>query len=78
MMVVVRRVGSSANIRTVEVDVRGRFVIEGLADGDYGLALTMYPAPAVVQGRSLPSQIVTVSNGSDQEVTMILDLTKQQ
>jgi len=78
VMVGVRRVGSSTNLRTVEVDVRGRFVIEGLADGDYGLALTVYPVPASLQGRSLPSQTVTVSNGSEQEVTMILDLSKQQ
>jgi protocatechuate 3,4-dioxygenase beta subunit len=76
MFVMVRRRGEAnappAN-RGGQVDSRGRFLIEGLATGEYELTLQ-----AIIPGtprRIAPvKQIVTITNGVESEVTFNLDL----
>jgi Carboxypeptidase regulatory-like domain len=72
-----RRYGGQA----FEVDERGRFLIEGLATGEYIMTLHVYPGlvpgssrPQPMRRRSAPvTQRVTVTNGTQTEVTFTLN-----
>jgi len=57
--------------RAAEVDARGRFVIEGLAPGEYEVRVNIFG-----QGRSHNSepQRISVADGADYQVTIPLDL----
>lgn len=57
-------------------DARGRFILEGLATGDYQVVVRAQLPPFQGRGRLVTGrQSVTVSNGTETEVTVILDLT---
>jgi hypothetical protein len=67
-----------------EVDDKGRFVIEGLAPGEYELTLMARPEinpgspPRPVQNMPAPvTQKVVVTKGQEAPVTMTLDLSKK-
>ncbi|MDQ3685489.1 MAG: carboxypeptidase-like regulatory domain-containing protein [Acidobacteriota bacterium] len=72
-----RRQGSDTSQfrRPVEVDVRGRFTIEGLAAGEYELALGSWARGPGGELR-IPEvrQSVTVSDSGEANVTMVVDL----
>jgi hypothetical protein len=73
-----RRGDSEANMFSghgVEVDARGRFVIENLPAGEYVLSVQPYYYVAA-QPRQFPvvTQPVTVNNGVTAEVSLTLDL----
>jgi hypothetical protein len=57
--------------RGAEVDARGRFVIEGLAPGEYEVRVNVYG-----QGRPHTSepQRVSVADGAEYQVTVSIDL----
>jgi len=61
-----------------EVDARGRFMLEGLAAGEYELTLQGWirPTPAAPQGMPLPAvkQIVNVPEKGETSVTVVYDL----
>ncbi|MBA3243009.1 MAG: carboxypeptidase regulatory-like domain-containing protein [Acidobacteria bacterium] len=59
-------------MRPVEVDTRGRFVLEGLMAGEYELQLNLFP-PAH-QTRPPLKQNITVGDGADMSVTLVFDL----
>jgi hypothetical protein len=68
-----------------DLDARGRFVIEGLPDGEYHL--TVGPArdlPGDDAGRDLiarmraAGQTVTVTNGAETMVTLLIDLSEKK
>jgi hypothetical protein len=64
--------------RPATVDARGRFIIEGLAAGEYELVFGAWlPGP---QGLRVPEvkQNVTVSDGGESSVTMVVDLTEKK
>lgn len=77
-----RRYGGQA----VEVDERGRFLIDGLATGEYIMMLHAYPGmvPGVARPqpmrRPIPPvvQRVTVTNGTQTEVTFTLDTQAEE
>ena len=77
-----RRVGSVAAIGTmpIEVDSRGRFVLEGLMGGEYELSVTGWLAEssATRYGRRLATvrQKLNVSEAGETTVTVIYDLSK--
>jgi hypothetical protein len=57
-----------------DVDDKGRFVIEGLAPGEYVLSLVISGLPG--RQPTSPDQKVTVAKGKETQVTMTLDLSK--
>ncbi len=72
-----RRGDSDANVFSghgVEIDARGRFVIENLPPGEYVVGVQPYYY-ATPQPRQLPivTQTVTINNGVTAEVNLILD-----
>lgn len=80
--------GESATGRSggyANVDSKGRFVIEGLLPGEYELMLILVAPPGL--GPNSPNQPrlpapvrqkVVVANGQEAQVTMTLDLSKQE
>jgi hypothetical protein len=82
MYLSIRRAGTNQllNIRTPTADSRGRFLIDGLLPGEYELSLLFQTrtAPSVAGGPPIVSkdvkQTVTVTNGSESQVTMLVDL----
>lgn len=62
------------NLRPVEADSRGHFLIEGLAAGDYELMVIAY-APEWRGRPPTVKQIVTVTDAAATEVTVTIDLT---
>lgn len=60
--------------RGAQVDSRGRFVIEGMSNGDYELTLQAYLVGTPAQRIAPVKQNVTVTNGVEAEVVMTLDL----
>ncbi len=79
MMVQVTKAGEQVPLpRGVEVDARGRFLIEGLAGGSYEVRAIAF-APEWQQQRRRPAmsikQLVTVTDGGSTDVTVTLDLT---
>ncbi|HXG93797.1 MAG TPA: carboxypeptidase-like regulatory domain-containing protein [Blastocatellia bacterium] len=66
--------------RPVEVDARGRFVIEGLPAGDYEVSIinpVYVPNAPPIHVKS-NRQAVTVANGGDVEVTLTLELNPKK
>jgi hypothetical protein len=78
MNVVARRTAdtSGPTTRGSQVDARGRFLIEGLAPGDYEISLYVYQVATGSRPRGLPpiKQNVTVTNGVTSEVNLTFDL----
>jgi hypothetical protein len=82
MFLNIRRAGTNQplNMRTPTPDSRGRFLIDGLQPGEYELSLTFQTRPAtpVAGGPQIISknvkQAVTVTNGTESQVTMFVDL----
>jgi len=86
LRVTARRLEAQGPVTASElVDARGRFILEGLIPGEYELILNAMsvrppsapagPAPpGVVTPKLLAKQNVTVSNGSEAEVTLVVDL----
>ena len=79
LVVMAHRVGGDnfqGNRWQADADERGRFIIEGLLPGDYEISAgTSFTGP----GRSSPrlretKQRVTVSNGAESEVTLVLEM----
>jgi protocatechuate 3,4-dioxygenase beta subunit len=58
--------------RTVEVDARGRFVIEGLAPGEYEIRARAFSSGAMYQS---DAQRVSLAEGGDTNITLTLDLS---
>jgi hypothetical protein len=82
MYLSLRRTGADPNQgqRGLTADSRGRFAAEGLLPGDYELTLyfQVRPTTPVTDGRQIISknlkQTVSVTNGIETPVTMIVDL----
>jgi hypothetical protein len=77
MQIQVRRLGAEERSSHLfsETDERGRFVIEGLMSGEYELLVGS--SFKLVEGAQIPhlqpvKQRVTVTNGTESAVTMIL------
>ena len=86
MFLNIRRAGTNQplNMRTPTTpDSRGRFLIDGLLPGEYELSLLFQTrsAPPVAGGPPIISrdvkQIVTVTNGAESQVTMLVDLNSK-
>ncbi|MDT4954558.1 MAG: hypothetical protein QOJ02_2696 [Acidobacteriota bacterium] len=79
MNVVARRLGDTNGTmnRGSQVDARGRFLIEGLATGEYEVSLFVYMVATGSRPRELPpvKQNVTVTSGVESEVNLTFDLT---
>lgn len=83
MVQCVRNDGANRQLRYIQPvfpDIRGRFAIEGLFPGEYALTAVA----AVATGAGTPSQpkfarqTVSVNNGSETEVTLVIDLTENK
>ena len=82
MFLNIRRAGTNQplNMRNPTPDSRGRFLIDGLLPGEYELSLLFQTrrAPPVAGGPPIISkdvkQTVTVTNGTESQVTMLVDL----
>ncbi|HTF37294.1 MAG TPA: hypothetical protein VK651_03215, partial [Blastocatellia bacterium] len=82
MFLNIRRAGTNQplNMRNPTPDSRGRFLIDGLLPGEYELSLLFQTrrAPPVAGGPPIISkdvkQTVTVTNGKESQVTMLVDL----
>ena len=60
------------------VDARGRFLVEGLATGDYQLILRVQFPPDFGRPPASVKQTVSVTSGIETEVTVVLDLTAKE
>jgi hypothetical protein len=63
------------NMRASPVDLRGRFVIEGVAAGSYELNVTAY-IPGLRNREPSARQQINVADGAVTEVTVTLDLNQ--
>jgi hypothetical protein len=82
MYVSIRRIGgvrSSQDSVSAGVDGRGRFILEGLAAGEYELTVNAWipRTSAAPQGTSLPAarQTVSVPEKGEINVTLVYDLS---
>ncbi|MCA1633420.1 MAG: carboxypeptidase regulatory-like domain-containing protein [Acidobacteria bacterium] len=76
LLVSARRVSATGGppaVQPVEVDTRGRFVLEGLAAGEYELQLNLFPPTH--QTRPPLKQSITVGDGGEMQVTLVFDLS---
>lgn len=64
----------NGNQQPVNVDLRGHFLVEGLAAGNYELRVIAY-VPDSRQRAQSAKQLVTVTDGAATEVTVTIDLT---
>jgi hypothetical protein len=64
----------------IVVDARGHFVIKNLAPGTYEVTVQVGFGGPAAQYRPLPpqKQLVSVTNGSESEITFVVDLTPKQ
>jgi protocatechuate 3,4-dioxygenase beta subunit len=64
----------------IVVDARGQFVIKNLSTGTYEVTVQVGFAGSAAPARPVPpqKQLVTVTNGSETEVTFVVDLTPKQ
>lgn len=86
LRVTARRLDSQGpTTESTGVDVRGRFNFEGLVAGEYELVLHVMrvmppsvpggpPPPGIVPPKALAKQNITISNGNETEVTLVVDL----
>ena len=65
-------VNDDAGGRTVEVDSRGRFILEGLAAGEYEVRARVFYAGALYQSNP---QRVSLAEGGEMNVTLSIDFT---
>jgi protocatechuate 3,4-dioxygenase beta subunit len=87
--VLAKRLETSESLTTsTMVDTRGRFSFEGLVPGDYEIALTTIalrpsspggppPPPGRASQGPLAKQNVTVTNGAEADVTLVVELGRQ-
>jgi hypothetical protein len=66
-----------------EVDEKGRFVIEGLAPGEYSLSISWSIKYSLPSGQyltlpRLPEKRVSVSNGAETQVSLTYDLSRKE
>lgn len=78
-----RKVGNSPEpyIQPVTTDLRGRFDFEGLLTGEYELSMNAMIAPVAGGPPSRPrsaEQTVSVVNGTETEVTFVVDLNESK
>ena len=64
----------------IVVDARGHFVIKNLTTGTYEVTVQVGFGGAAAPSRSAPpqKQLVNVTNGSESEITFVVDLTPKQ
>ncbi|MEK6320174.1 MAG: carboxypeptidase-like regulatory domain-containing protein [Acidobacteriota bacterium] len=84
LRIMARRLESDSMPASTVADARGRFTIEGLLPGEYEITLNpMFvtpsspgapPPPSRLPNRKPVKQNVTVANGVETEVTLVLDL----
>lgn len=72
--------GKPPPIMHVEADVRGRFTFEGLLPGDYEVSLfaIMGPSPGPQPRPKIVKQQVSVANGTETQVTLVIDLKEDK
>ncbi|HMV84234.1 MAG TPA: carboxypeptidase regulatory-like domain-containing protein [Blastocatellia bacterium] len=63
---------------SAEVDGKGRFLIEGLLDGDYEVSAQVLSDQEGFNQIAPARQIVRVANGAEGQVTLTLDLSKKR
>ncbi len=81
MMIMLSKAEDEADTRPIsyaQVDSRGRFLLEGLPTGDYRLSLHVQPPPGSKIKVPQIKQTVSIANGMESEVTLILDLTEKE
>jgi len=81
------RLGADGMRRSTTPDARGRFSLEGLLPGEYEITVTTMsvtpsapgapPPPGIRSSRTLATQNVTVANGVETEVTLVIDLASK-
>lgn len=84
LMISAGRLGSDGMRRATVADARGRFSLEGLLPGEYEITVNPMlvtpsapgapPPPGRQSNRTLAKQNVTVANGVETEVTLVIDL----
>jgi hypothetical protein len=74
------RDGKPPPIMYVEADVRGRFTFEGLLPGDYEVSLfaIMGPSPGPQPRPKIVKQQVSLANGTETQVTLVIDLKEDK
>src|SRR5262249_40180169 len=86
MFLNLRRAGSKENVNNTNsvVDARGRFVVSGLSPGDYELNLyyqSRAPSPDNHAQGAITKQVkqtVSVTNGAETQVSLVVDLTREK
>ncbi|MEK6301872.1 MAG: carboxypeptidase-like regulatory domain-containing protein [Acidobacteriota bacterium] len=70
-----------SQMRTGSMDARGRFVIERLPPGEYGIILDAYLTPlkndVVIEPSLTLTRIISLTEGAEVEITLVLDLSKK-
>jgi len=84
LMISARSLNSDGMRRGTLADARGRFSLEGLLPGEYEITVSAMsvtpsaagvpPPPGAISNRTLAKQNVTVANGVETEVTLVIDL----
>jgi hypothetical protein len=82
LFITLQKPGEDANARPLaytQADARGRFLLEGIAAGEYQIILRAMFPPSFGRGRlDTVKQTVTVSNGVETEATLTLDMTAKE
>ena len=69
-----RRTGGNTAIRVVEMDSNKRFVLQGIADGEYELIARLSTRSSNTVSSSSQSQRIRVTNGATTDITLTLNL----
>lgn len=78
--IVISRANDEPNTRPVaysQLDARGRFIIEGLAAGDYQITVSVQRPPGLNQRPITVKQSVTISSGIETEAVIVMDLSEK-